>query len=152
MKNSSNEIEILSYEGRNVVADFDKDGNVVGSHVEKERGSIGYNLGTGAFSVNNPDGSGVTTTINPMIINAIVGWIKKNINEANEREAREESRMEEEHQLKMKTLKLNHEDAQMRHEIDVLNHEIKMIRLRKEKVEEEIELRKAEEELAKMKK
>lgn len=138
---------MFSFETRESVTDFDDNNNVIGTSVRTEKGTVSYGLSTGELRVDNSDGTGFSVTVNPMITNAILGWIKSNIKDTEEQNKRERLQSDKEHEERMKSLCAQSAEAQLRLEEEALRHEIRMTELRIELAQRRKELAEAEAEV-----
>ena len=142
------DITVLETTERVLVNEYNEDGSFKGNHIETKKNSMKYNMGSGALSIDNEDGTGISFTVSPVIINAITGWINRNIQKSEAADAAREAREVELHQVQMKREEARAKEAELQLEEQKLRHEIRMVELQTELAEKKLELKRAEAELA----
>ena len=141
-------LELFSFETRDIVTDFDEDNKVIGTRVENNKGTVSYGIATGELKVDNPDGTGFSLTVNPILTNKLMEWVSSNIKKANEQDQIYCKQRDEEHAERMRKLELETKEAELRLEEAQLKHEIRLVELKIELAEKRKELREAEKEAA----
>ena len=142
-------LELFSFESRDLVTTFDEDGQVAHTEVKSSKGTVSYGIVSGELKVDNPDGTGISVTVNPLVTNTIIGWIKSNIKKAEEQDKIACQQRDEEHKEQMKRLEAQTKEAELHLEEARLQHEIRMVELQIELVEKKKDLREAEAETEK---
>ena len=142
-------LELFSFETRDIVTNYDENQKVVGQSVQSNKGTVSYGVATGEVRVDNPDGSGFSVIVNPLITDTIVGWIKSNIKKAEEQDKITCQQRDEEHKEQMKRLEAQTKEAELHLEEARLQHEIRMVELQIELVEKRKDLRETEAETEK---
>jgi hypothetical protein len=142
-------IELFSFESRDLVTTFDEDGQVAHTEIKSSKGTVSYGIVSGELKVDNPDGTGISVTVNPLVTNTIIGWIKSNIKKAEEQDKIACQQRDEEHKEQMKRLEAQTKEAELHLEEARLKHEIRMVELQIELVEKKKDLREAEAEAEK---
>ena len=137
-------LELFSFETRDIVTSYDENQKVIGQSVQSNKGTVSYGLATGEVRVDSPDGTGFSVTVNPLITDAIMGWIKSNIKKAEEQDKIACQQRDEEHKEQMKRLEAQTKEAELHLEEARLKHEIRMVELQIELVEKKKDLREAE--------
>lgn len=133
-------LELFSFETRDIVTSYDENQKVIGQSVQSNKGTVSYGVATGEVRVDNPDGTGFTLMVNPLLTNKLLEWVQSNIRKADEQEAHRRQQQNEEHEERMKSLQAETERNKLRLEEEKLRHEIKMVELKIELAEKKKEL------------
>ena len=141
-------LELFSFENRSIETTFDQNGNVSHTEVIKEKSVVSYGMSNGEIRVDNPDGSGFTLMVNPVLTNKLLEWIQSNIQKSNEQEAHYRQQRDEEHEERMRSLQAETERNKLSLEEEKLRHEIRMTDLKIELAEKRNSLREVEKEAA----
>jgi hypothetical protein len=137
-------IELFSFETRDIVTNYDDNQKVVGQSVQSNKGTVSYGITTGEIRFDNPNGTGFSVTVNPLITDTIMNWIKSNIKRTEEQNKIAHQQREEEHKEQMKRLEAQTKEAELHLEEARLKHEIRMVELQIELVERKKDLRESE--------
>jgi len=140
-------INLLTVKETVKVTEFDENNKKSSSHLEQRINKATIDLTTGEIEIKEEDGTGMAISIDPKIINAVIGWINGNIERANAREQARENREIMEHAQRMRETNARAAEAELRLEEAQLKHEIHMVELRTELAERKKQLREAEADL-----